>query len=434
ENGPGVVRLVQVSAPDADDLSLRRLVLRAYFDGHKTADVAAPLSDFFGNAYGRGRDFQSLLVRRQGGIWQARFPMPFGHSARFTLENGNGRPVTVQWAEDVEKRPFLPGQVGYFHAQWRQEVTRRGVPHVWASVQGRRGHFVGVVQTMAGPQGLGFLEGDDQFRVDGETWLPSQVKTTVIGPWNGTGTEDCFNSGWYFSGGPNALPMNGALVREDAGRINAYRWFVNDAPDFQSSLDAQIEHGGANDAPGVYYSSISYWYDDGSVAGEPAMPPAPQIALPSPPTPTPSFKIPGAIEGESLLNSARATGGQVVVQDMDASPGRWSGDRQLFWIGTKSGDTLMLPVTPPAAGTYDLIGYFTEAADYGRFTFSLAGHPLPLTVDLYHDGVIPSGPLLLGRVRLPTGSNPLVVTVAGKNPASQNTLFGLDALLLLPAR
>ena len=434
DKGAGVVRLVQTSVPDADDAALRRLVLRAYFDGHKAPDVVAPLSDFFGNAYGRGRDFSSLLERRQSGVWEARFPMPFGRSSRFTLENGNSQPVKVQWAEAVEKQPFRSGQDGYFHAQWRQEITRRGSPHVWTTVQGRRGHFVGIVQTMAGPGGLGFLEGDEQFRVDAETWLPSQVNTTVISPWNGTGTEDCFNSGWYFSSGPNGLPMNGALVREDAGRINAYRWFVNDAPVFQSSLDAQIEHGGANDAPGVYYSSVAFWYDDGAVAPGPVMPPAGQIALPQPLVPVPHFKIPGAIEGESLRDLAKTTGGQVQAQDMSAWPGLWSGDSQLWWTGAKVGDTLTVPVTPPDAGTYDVIGYFTRAADYGRFTFSVSGQKSTLTLDAYHDGVVPSGPLLLGRFSVPAGGSPLVITVDGKDMSATNYLFGLDALRLLPAR
>ena len=89
--------------------------------------------------------------------------------------------------------------------------------------RGQRGKFVGIVQTMAGSAGLGFLEGDEQFRVDSQVWGKSQVPPTVIGPWNGTGTEDCFNSGWYFSSGPNALPVNGALIRDrldGMGRIN----------------------------------------------------------------------------------------------------------------------------------------------------------------------------------------------------------------------
>ena len=106
------------------------------------------------------------------------------------------------------------------------------MPHVWTKVTGQRGRFVGIVQTMASTGGIGYLEGDDQFRSDAQTWLPSQDTNTVVGPWNGTGTEDCFNSGWYFNAGPNALPVNADLVKEDGpGRIDCLRWFLNDAPD-----------------------------------------------------------------------------------------------------------------------------------------------------------------------------------------------------------
>lgn len=427
--GPGVIRLLQMNLPDADDRTLRQVVLRAYFDGHKTPDIEAPVADFFGNAFGR-KAFTSLLLDQQpNGVLEARFPMPFGRSARWTLENGSAKPVSFGWNVVLDKTPFDARTTGYFHALWSQETTRRGLPHVWAKAQGQRGQFVGIVQTMAAPtRGLGFLEGDEQFRVDSEHWLPSEVKSTVIGPWNGTGTEDCFNSGWYFSGGPNALPVNGALVRSDRGQIDVYRWFLDDAPVFGQSLDAQIEHGGVNDAPGVYYSSVAYWYSDGPAQAWAQMPPASTLDLP--PIPPPAPVVPNAIEGESLVNAAKVTFGKVQTQDMSSYGGLWSGDSHLWWTGAKPGDTLTLPLTPPAAGTYDLIGYFTKAGDYGQFTFAMNGAPLPTDFDAYHDGVVPSGPITLGRVTLPAGPSNFVVIIKGKNPAATNTLFGLDALVL----
>ena len=266
EKGPGVISLVQFQAPGADDADLRHLVLRGYFDGHKIPDIEAPIADFFGNAYGH-KPFTSLLLSQSAtGLMEALFPMPFGRSARFTLENGTQKPQNIVWNVVMKRQPFNPNREGYFHAQWAQEISRRNFPHVWTRVRGQRGHFVGVVQTMAGAGDYSFLEGDDQFRVDAQTWGASKVASTVIGPWNGTGTEDAFNSAWYFGGGMNALPLNGLLVKDNLGhmgRINTYRWFLVDAPVFQQSLDAQIEHGGANDAPNTYYSSVAYWYADG---------------------------------------------------------------------------------------------------------------------------------------------------------------------------
>ena len=73
----------------------------------------------------------------------------------------------------------------------------------------------------------------------------------------------------------------------------------------------------------------------------------------------------------------------------------WSNNAQLLWIG-KAGDTLTLTLPAQAAGTYDLVGYFTKAADYGQASFALNGSPLTTHFDGYHDGVIPSGPVVPG--------------------------------------
>ena len=432
--GPGVIRSLKFAAPTGIDL--RRLVLRGYFDGHQTPDIEAPVADFFGSGYGHKAFTSLLLSQTEAGVMQSRFPMPFARSARFTVENGLGKNVVVAWNAVMVHQPFRPAETGYFHAQWSQEVTKRGLPHVWTRARGQRGHFVGVVQTMAGARGLGFLEGDEQFRADAQPWGASLVPTTLIGPWNGTGTEDCFNSGWYFDKGPNALPVNGALVKDQSGgtgRINAYRWFLNDAPVFQRSLDAQIEHGGANDAPDTYYSSVAYWYASGPTQPWSVTPAAGQVGPPLNPRAASVLTLKDPIEGEALAATAVASAGKVQTQDMGGFEGAWSGDGQLWWTGGKAGDTLTLTL-PPRPGTFDLVAYFTQAADYGRFTFTLDGKPVGGVYDAYHAGVVPSGPVALGRVTLPPGPSRLAVTIHGKNEAATNTLFGLDALVLKPIK
>jgi hypothetical protein len=434
--GPGTIRLVQVQALNAADTDLRRMILRGYFDGHKTPDIEAPLADFFGNGYGH-KAFTSFLLRQTpNGQMEARFPMPFGRSSHFTIENGTSKVISLVWRAWIIPEPFYPQEESYFHARWFQEVTKRGTPHLWTQVRGQRGHFVGIVQTMAGSRNLGFLEGDDQFRVDAQSWGASKVPTTVVAPWNGTGTEDCFNSGWYFDQGTNALPVNGVLVKdqvERTGRINAYRWFLNDAPVFQHSLDAQIEHGGANDAPNTDYSSVAYWYADGPTQPWSPMPPAAQIEPPHSPVPAPQLTLLDPIEGESLITFAQVSTGRLQVQDMSGYDGSWSGDHQLWWVGGKVGDTLTLTL-PTKHGTYDLRAYFTQAADYGQFTFTLNSQPVGKVFDAYHDGVVNSGPVLLGRVTLLDDPAKFIVTIHGKNADASNTLFGLDAFVLTPVK
>jgi len=95
-----------------------------------------------------------------------------------------------------------------------------------------------------------YLEGDEMVYVDGET-SPSIY---------GTGTEDYFNSGWYFNRGEYAAPYNGLIVKDDSlGRIAAYRFHVQDAIPFTKSIRFTIEHGDQN-AEIADYASTAYWY------------------------------------------------------------------------------------------------------------------------------------------------------------------------------
>lgn len=433
--GPGRVNVIRLAAPDAADLNLRRLVLRAYFDGHQTPDIEAPVADFFGNAYAHNKTFRTLfLAVAPDGSMLAYFPMPFARTARFELENGNSTPLQIGWTAQVASGAFDGKQEGYFHALWSQEITETGKPHSWAHIAGQRGKFVGVVQTMASRHGIGFIEGDEQFRSDSQTWTPAKNGlATVVGPWNGTGTEDGFNSAWSFNTGPNCLPMNGLFVKnEDAGQLNCFRWFVNEAPVFEKSLDGQIEHGPGNDTPGVYYSSVSYWYSDGPATPWAKFPDADQIALPRVAPIHPS--VANAIEGEALTGSTRVSAGQLRTQSMLDFDSVWSDDSQLIWVGQAAGDTLTLTFSAPKAGAYDVSLSLTKANDYGQAAFQINGQTVGGVFDGYSDKVVSSGPVTLGRIQLPAGPSELTVVVPGKNAASANYQFGLDAIVLDPVR
>ena len=100
-------------------------------------------------------------------------------------------------------------------------------------------------------RGLGFLEGDEYIYVDGEEQASIR----------GTGSEDYFNSGWYFDRGVYSAPYHGVTIKDEMlSRINAYRWHIEDAIPFTKSFRFTMEHGGQNDAPDVDYCSVAYWY------------------------------------------------------------------------------------------------------------------------------------------------------------------------------
>jgi len=434
--GSATIHQLVVNAASASDVELRKLVLRITFDNHKTPDVESPLSDFFGNAYGH-KEFEALpFSQKSSGDMIFRLPMPFEKSARITIENGNAREIPVGVAVDSTPGRFRHSQDLYLHADFHEYYTQKGKPHTWMSTTGQKGKLVGIVQAMESPYGYWFLEGDDQIRIDNETFKSCQVQSTVIGPWNGTGTEDFFNSGWYFGGVRGAFPMHGCLRKANNGEIDAFRFFGLDAPVFQKSIDAQIEHGGTNDAANnTYYSSLAFWYGDAERTPIAPMPAASSINLPYAHQNRFKLKGPGVIEGADLAwgPHKKPSAGSVDKQLMADFKGDWSNGYQLKWRGAKENDTLLLKldtVAKIAPGNYELVAYLTKGDDYGTFSFAMNGQPLGSTFDAYSTEISPTGPISFGQVTIPDGEQNLVVTITGKNAASKAMTFGLNTIVL----
>ena len=305
----------------ASNPNLRALVLRIFFDGHQEPDIEAPFADLRGNPF----QYLGKAVRRDGTIpppqqcgplpqdpdpdphpelpkanivgnaphsifttmgedretFYFLMPMPFFRDARMTIENGTGQPafVSVRFSyEDRSSDPtFAPETMGYLRSQFFHEKTKEGRVHPWMKNDGTRGHFMGVVQAYIDPlSGYGFLEGDEQFRTDDGHFQPVGTRWTTMAPWNGTGAEDYFNSGYYYLGRtpqrlcnpeevvPPAMfqqPTYGLMVKvSGVGAISTYKWHIIDGPTWMNSVDAQMEHGANNNNPDTYVSSLAFWY------------------------------------------------------------------------------------------------------------------------------------------------------------------------------
>jgi hypothetical protein len=423
--GPGIIEPLTLFT-SASNVQLRNLIVRAWFDGHTSPDIEAPAADFFGCAYGH-KAFNSFFLEQDGAeTFTCKFPMPYKTSARFSIENRNAETIGVMLDPHFSYAPFTPN-TEYFHADFNQEITKSGRAHAWLKVAKQAGHFVGVVQTMQGGETLGYCEGDDQVRVDEQKWgAPTKdFPDTVVGPWNGTGTEDCFNSAWYFGDGIISRPMNGCLVREDLGRINTFRLFVNDAPVWQDSIDAQIEHGGTNDGDGLYYSSVAYWYGPGE-------------RVPMQPFPTGSLDFPKVkfldrnlaatqIEGESALESAKVMAGKVEKQEMPGFLDVWSDGAQLAWSGAKKGDTMDFVINIPKAGDYSLTAFVGHGPDYGAYNVSIAGKPLGYNDNAY-DAEDHNVRQDWGQATLPAGPCHITIKQMDTDSSSKGTRFGLDVI------
>lgn len=250
--------------------------LRISFDGNTTVD--APLGEFFGSGLGKSdvRTMMSSVDAGADGWLTAWWPMPFAKNAKVQLVNDSGVPINGAAAEVTSAPKQVGNDTNYFHATHHQGPTQPGQDWNFLDAKGS-GTFYGVSHTMRGnippgaPQATSrplsvsgtpqsnqrnYLEGDERFYANGSS-TPS---------WHGTGTEDFYESGWYFR---NGTTFNGPMSANPAHQNGvdgckydctaASRLLVPDAVPFADGLKAGIEHGPNNDESGDY-SSTAYWY------------------------------------------------------------------------------------------------------------------------------------------------------------------------------
>jgi hypothetical protein len=289
-DGPGLISHVWFTLNDREPYSLKRIVLRMYWDGEESPSVETPIGDFFGLGNGMYYAWQSAVMSvgpdRSMNSW---FPMPYAKHARVTITNeGKETLSNLYWNIDyrVDAHPLAPNTL-YFHAEYRQAQPNHGWAKDWyengdPQVNFRRnldgkdnyewfeakghGQFVGVTMSILQNQDGWWGEGNDMFFIDGAT-MPTMV---------GTGSEDYFLGAWGF-GMPSTFPFHGYPVvgAEVAGsRTSVYRFHLDSPIPFTKSMRAGIEHGHAN-ARSDTYSSVAYWYQ-----GEPhePFPPLPEMS------------------------------------------------------------------------------------------------------------------------------------------------------------
>jgi len=290
-SGPGCIRHIWITINDREPDYLRRLVLRAWWDGESSPSIETPVGDFFGVGHARVSNYWSQplnMVTGGGPESQNRaamncfFPMPFAGGARITLENQGAEPVgSLYYYVDYEAYDALPGNVLRFHAHWRREnptkpsmdlsqgqnfratnqvVNLDGKGNYVIMEATGRGHYVGCnlsIDHINPIKNFGwFGEGDDMIFIDGDE------KPTL----NGTGTEDYFCAAWGYPGGFNSMPYHGISLAGQtqppgpySGKWTMYRYHIEDPVLFAKSIKVTIEAGHGN-VHADDYSSVGYWY------------------------------------------------------------------------------------------------------------------------------------------------------------------------------
>jgi hypothetical protein len=265
---PGEILELHVSLEGADK-AWRGTRMYAWWDEETdrpesgNASVLVPIADLFGSAFGHVRVRSAALLSGEcAGV--LRLPMPF-RKARFGFANvGSGETVLVRVRALFRPSGSSPAG-GRLHAV-RAESGR--VPpnsfdanapwpgtrlHSLLEAAGT-GFYVGTVLHAHGGSTPSFLEGDETVIVDGDS----------VRSLHGTGTEDYFNSGWYFAGPRAWVPFSGvSFQREDpAPRISAYRWHLSDRIAFDDSIALSLEIGDGAVEQGTKYETVAVWYQE----------------------------------------------------------------------------------------------------------------------------------------------------------------------------
>lgn len=293
-DGPGIAHLLELTYASADAKLLRKAVLRINVDGGEP-EVECPLGDFFLSPF-PGETSQSLLCgvamenpNRLYSYW----PMPYRESITAEIANDSGDPLQIEFKVGYAPLDEWSDNLALFNARWlRQNPTTDGELYPILDARGR-GHWCGVSIGMQGfAPGMFYLEGDEML------WIDDRDNTY----YNGTGSEDYYNGGWYF-GTTGSFPYYGCGYHNDGeGRCHAYRIHMADLVPWQRQARIGIEHGAVSDYP-ADYCGTTFWYATADTeTPRPELPPVAERMWLSP-------NLPGYIEAESL----EATGGEVAL-------------------------------------------------------------------------------------------------------------------------
>jgi len=209
-DGAGKVNHIWVTIRSKEEWYLRKLVLRAYWDGEEEPSIEAPIGDFFGIGHGIHHNYVSAPMQmspEDGKAFNCWWPMPYGDGARITLENqGDMECEAFYYYVDYEEWDEPGEGLGRFHATWHREnptdgVSDEGVDNREWLFQGLnpvgegnymlmeaegKGHYVGCnvnVHNLRETEEFNWYgEGDDMIYIDGE------AEPSIIG----TGTEDYY--------------------------------------------------------------------------------------------------------------------------------------------------------------------------------------------------------------------------------------------------
>ena len=280
-HGCGIIRHIWMTVTDKvsekNQSILTDIVLRMYWDDSDIPSVQCPLGEFFGLAYGRTYEINSIPVavnpmRGMNCYW----PMPFKKHARITITNECDEAIPAFFYQIDYCLKSTIKDLLYFHAQYRrQRLTEKGKDYVLIDEVSGRGKYVGTFLELTTLESSWYGEGEMKFYIDNDEEFP-----TICG----TGTEDYFGGAWSFARTLSGkiiegnyttaflgYPYNSANLLSDSSNMQMhersfYRWHILDPILFSANLKVTIQQIGINDR-GMFersddVGSVAYWYQN----------------------------------------------------------------------------------------------------------------------------------------------------------------------------
>jgi len=407
--GTGVVRAMYLKVASDDPRHYRECVLEVRTDGLDKPNVYCPIGDFFLDGFGWAAG-RSILAGKRDGSYYCYWPMPFAKGIRIGLTNDSETKLTVKGRIIVEPMASLPPDTGRFFAWWhREDLTRQGKGFEILTATGR-GHWCGVNHYMQAPsRSISFLEGDEML------WIDDRDNTF----YNGTGTEDYFNGGWYF-GATGSAPLYGCLALSDGGTCDAFRFHLCDVVPFQKKARIEIEHGGGNDHP-ADYAGTTFWYAD-PAATHTFGPVAVADRLLGPRKDQASFEA-----EQSFLG-----GGPYVQIEHNAQGVSFSSDKAVACHAKAPGGLIKLRFGAEATSRYEVRAQLLCGPDCGEVAVYVDGKRMGDVVDCYSDvretrvlTLVQSTPHIHA-----SGDHVMTFQVVGKSAESKGFNQAVDAVYL----
>ncbi len=182
-----------------------------------------------------------------------KWPLPFDKDREapvIDLFNTSAGRVNVNIKATVRQLDQSPAMI--FHAEYGSALPIAKQPVSIANFTGK-GALVGLAMATkptitSSRRAFAYLEGNELIQADGKMY-------------EGTGTEDFFNSAWYFPEKPFTGDYGGLTFKNALPpQVSMYRWLVPDAIPFSQNLQFDFEHGNGNNATDVEFRWLVCWY------------------------------------------------------------------------------------------------------------------------------------------------------------------------------